>query len=398
MLTTEDHVRVFDTTLRDGEQTPGVSLDNEQKLEIAQALARLGVDIIETGFPATSEQDWKAVRGVAETVGCSPDTPSGRPPTICALARTTPADIERAWGAISVAHSPRIHTFVASSDVHLKHKLRMSRQMVLERVAAMVSHARGLCEDIEFSAEDASRSDPEFLLEVFETAVAAGATTLNIPDTVGYSTPDEYAELVRTVVRGVAKKAGAVVSVHCHDDLGLATANTLAGVRAGARQVEVTLNGLGERAGNAPLEEVVMALETRRDTFGFGTGIDTSQIAFTSMLVARCSGVGVPPNKAVVGANAFAHESGIHQDGVLKHRETYEIMNPAAVGAGSSRLVLGKHSGRHAVRARLAQLGHQVDGEALDQIFRRFKQLTETTKQVTDQDLESLLNARKATA
>jgi 2-isopropylmalate synthase len=382
----EDFVRIFDTTLRDGEQSPGATLDSHDKLEIAHQLARLGVDIIEAGFPAASPGDLAAVREIAEEVG----TPDG--PTIAGLARTTVKDIDAAWEAVRRAAKARIHTFLATSDIHLQHKLRMTREEVLQRTTEMVAHARGYCPDVEFSPEDASRSDPAFLHEVLARAVAAGATTLNIPDTVGYATPEEFAALIRGIVAHVPGIEKCIISVHCHDDLGLAVANTLAGLRAGARQAEVTLNGIGERAGNASLEEVVMALHTRRALFGLRTRVDTAQLIRSSHLVAVRTGISVPPNKAVVGANAFAHEAGIHQDGVLKHQMTYEIMRPETVGLAQSKLVLGKHSGRHAFRKRLEELGYTgLDEDTLNQAFERFKRLADSKKMVTEADLEALV-------
>ncbi|TMQ13354.1 MAG: 2-isopropylmalate synthase [Deltaproteobacteria bacterium] len=356
-------------------------------------LARLGVDVIEAGFPAASADDLAAVRAIAAEVGRdgAPGSSHG-PPIICALARAARRDIAQAWDGVRAAARPRIHTFLATSDLHLQHKLRMTRGEVLARVAEMVGYARSLCDDVEFSAEDAARSDPEFLCAVLGAALRAGATTLNIPDTVGYTTPDEFGALIAHVRARVPGIDGAVLSVHCHDDLGLATANTLAGLAAGARQAEVTINGIGERAGNSSLEEVVMAIHTRAGKLGLATGIDTTQLISASRLVSMVTGIAVPPNKAVVGGNAFAHESGIHQDGMLKHESTYEIMRPETVGADRTRLVLGKHSGRAALAARLAEIGAPVSGEALDRVFARFKALTDRKKQVTDADLEVLVS------
>lgn len=387
-----DYVRIFDTTLRDGEQSPGATMTSAEKLEVATALAKLGVDVIETGFPAASPDDLRAVRTIAERVGASPvgGRASAEPPIICALARATKVDIDKAWEGVRPAARPRIHTFLATSDIHLKHKLRMSRPEVLDRVRAMVAYARDLCPDVEFSAEDAGRSDPVFLYEVLEAAIAAGASTLNIPDTVGYTIPSEYGALIAAVRANVPGADRVILSVHCHDDLGLATANTLEGIRAGARQAEVTINGIGERAGNTSLEEVVMAIATRRPIFQLRTGIDATQLTSASRLVSTSTGIVVQPNKAVVGANAFAHESGIHQDGMLKHQETYEIMRPEAVGATQTRLVLGKHSGRHALRKRLEELGHALDEAALDAAFASFKVLADKKKDVTDPDLEAI--------
>jgi 2-isopropylmalate synthase len=379
-------VRIFDTTLRDGEQAPGCTMTLVEKLDVARQLARLRVDIIEAGFPASSPGETESVRAIAEQVG----TADG--PVICGLARATTADIETCAHAIAPAVRKRIHTFLATSDVHLEHKLRMTRRAVLERVAAAVAAARTFVDDVEFSPEDAGRSDPDFLCDVLRVAIDAGATTLNIPDTVGYVTPAEYGALIERICALAAQTPGVVVSTHCHDDLGLAVANSLAGVRAGARQVECTVNGIGERAGNASLEEVVMALHTRAAYFGVHTGIDTQELARTSRLVSACTGVYMPPNKAVVGANAFAHEAGIHQDGVLKHRATYEIMTPESVGIDGSALVLGKHSGRRAVRKRLADLGHELDDEQFHAVFTRFKELADRKKVIDERDLAALVS------
>ncbi|WP_428263932.1 2-isopropylmalate synthase [Haliangium sp.] len=386
------YVRIFDTTLRDGEQSPGATLTSAEKLQVAEALARLGVDVIEAGFPAASPDDLRAVQGIAGGVGQSAATPSGQPPIITGLARATRGDVETAWKGVEAAARPRIHTFLATSDIHLEHKLRMSRQQVIDRVGEMVALARSLCEDVEFSPEDAGRSEPAFLYQVLATAIEAGATTLNIPDTVGYTTPEEYGALIAGIRQNTPGIADCVVSVHCHDDLGLATANSLAGVQNGARQIEVAMNGIGERAGNTPLEEVVMALHTRRAFYGLRTGIDTTQLTRASRLVSSATGMVVQPNKAVVGANAFAHESGIHQDGMLKNQDTYEIMRPESVGASQTRLVLGKHSGRHAVKARLVGLGYSLDDDALDTLFARFKKLADRKKCITDADLQALVS------
>ncbi len=377
-----NRVYIFDTTLRDGEQSPGVSLNANEKLEIARQLARLGVDIVEAGFPITSQGDFEAVKTIAREV---------RGITVAGLARTNFADIDRAWEALKHADQPRIHTFIATSDIHLKHKLRMTRDQVLEAAVAGVKRAKGYTADVEFSAEDASRSDLDFLCRVLEAAIAAGATTVNIPDTVGYATPDEFAEFIRSIMNRVKGIEKAVVSVHCHDDLGLAVANSLAAVLAGARQVEGAINGIGERAGNASLEEVIMALYTRRDRYGLETGINTEEIYRTSKLVSKLTGMEIQPNKAIVGKNAFAHESGIHQDGVLKERTTYEIMNPSMVGIAHSSLVLGKHSGRHAFRSRLVELGFSLSEEELNKAFARFKDLADRKKEITDHDIEAIV-------
>ncbi|WP_437664082.1 2-isopropylmalate synthase [Sorangium sp. So ce1182] len=393
-----DYVRIFDTTLRDGEQSPGATMTSSEKLEIALALAKLGVDVIETGFPAASPDDLLAVQTIAERVGAAslPGRPAATPPIICALARATKVDIDKAWEGVSRAAHPRIHTFLATSDIHLKHKLRMSRAEVLDRVRAMVAYARDLCADVEFSPEDAGRSEPEFLYQVLEAAIAAGATTLNIPDTVGYTMPSEFGALIAGIRKNVPGIDRVIISVHCHNDLGLATANALEGIRAGARQAEVTINGIGERAGNTALEEVVMALATRRAVFGLRTGIDTTQIATVSRLVSAATGFNVQPNKAIVGANAFAHESGIHQDGMLKHQETYEIMRPEMVGVTQTRLVLGKHSGRHALRNRLEELGYHLDEAQLAAAFASFKALADKRKHVTDPDIEAIVSTTRA--
>jgi 2-isopropylmalate synthase len=385
-------VRIFDTTLRDGEQCPGATLTSEEKLEVARALSRLGVDVIEAGFPSASPDDFQAVHDIAETIGVEPISgrPSTEPPIICGLARATEKDIQTAFDAIKVAKFPRIHIFLATSPLHREHKLRMTREQVVERARTMVTFAKKLCDDIEFSPEDAGRTEPDFLHEVLTAVIECGATTLNIPDTVGYTVPAEFGAIIDGIMKNVKGVENVVVSVHCHDDLGLATANALAGIHAGARQAEVTINGIGERAGNTSLEEVVMALQTRQPLFGLKTGIDATQLVRTSRLVSVRTGMVVPPNKAIVGANAFAHESGIHQDGMLKHAGTYEIMRPETVGASKTLLVMGKHSGRHAFSVRLKELGHALDGEALEAAFQRFKILADKKKRITDADLEAL--------
>jgi 2-isopropylmalate synthase len=395
-----DYVRIFDTTLRDGEQSPGATMTSAEKLEIARAIARLGVDIIEAGFPCASPDDWQAVHAIAETVGSqmTPGRASETPPVICGLSRAAKRDIELAWTAVAPARHPRIHTFIATSPIHREHKLRMGRGEVLERITEMVGFARSLCADIEFSCEDAGRTEPEFLVEAMLAAIDAGATTINIPDTVGYTTPHEFGALIAMLHGHLPRHRDIVLSVHCHNDLGLATANTLAGLAAGARQAEVTINGIGERAGNTALEEVVMALHVRRAMFGLQTGIDTTQIARTSRLVTSVTGLPVQPNKAIVGANAFAHEAGIHQDGMLKNAETYEIMRPETVGLTQSRLVLGKHSGRHAFQVRLQELGHPLEGEALERAFRLFKETADKKKYLTDLDLEAIVTAENVAA
>jgi 2-isopropylmalate synthase len=387
-----NYVKIFDTTLRDGEQSPGATMTSAEKLEVARSLARLGVDIIEAGFPAASPDDLEAVRRVAVEVGNPPrGEPDAKVPVIAGLARATRGDIDKAWEAVKAAQKPRIHTFLATSEIHMKHKLNMDREQVLERVAEMVTYASSRCADVEFSPEDAGRSDPEFLYTVLEAAIKAGATTLNIPDTVGYTTPDEFGGLIAGIIKNVKGVEKVTVSVHTHDDLGLATANALAGIQAGARQAEVTINGIGERAGNTSLEEVVMALKTRHPVFGLEVGVDATQISRISKLVSNYTGIVVQPNKAIVGANAFAHEAGIHQDGMLKHNTTYEIMRPEDVGVSQSRLVLGKHSGRHAFRAHLLAMGHDMDESELDKAFARFKELADRKKVITDPDLEALI-------
>jgi 2-isopropylmalate synthase len=385
----DNYVRIFDTTLRDGEQSPGATMTSGEKLEVARALAKLGVDVMEAGFPAASPDDLEAVRRIAMEVGNPTD--GSRPPIICGLARAAKNDVDKAWEAIQYAARPRIHTFLATSEIHMQYKLKMDREQVLERVIQMVSYARSLCDDVEFSPEDAGRSDPQFLYLVLGEAIKAGATTLNIPDTVGYTTPEEFGALISGIVENTPGVENCIVSVHCHDDLGLATANTLAGIRAGARQAEVTINGIGERAGNTSLEEVVMALQTRRPAFGLVTGIDTTQIMRVSKLVSNYTGIVVQPNKAIVGANAFAHEAGIHQDGMLKNNQTYEIMRPEMVGVTQTRLVLGKHSGRHALKTRLTELGYPLSEVNLDKAFERFKSLADKKKTISDADLEALV-------
>jgi 2-isopropylmalate synthase len=389
---TNNYVKIFDTTLRDGEQSPGATMTSAEKLEVARSLARLGVDIIEAGFPAASPDDLEAVRRIAIEVGNPPrGEPNAKVPVITGLARATKNDIDKAWLAVQEAQRPRIHLFLATSEIHMKHKLNMDREQVVERVAEMVAYAASKCADVEFSPEDAGRSDPAFLYVVLEEAIKAGATTLNIPDTVGYTTPDEFGGMIAGIMKNVPGIEKVTVSVHTHDDLGLATANALAGIQAGARQAEVTINGIGERAGNTSLEEVVMALKTRHPVYGLETGIDATQISRISKLVSNYTGMVVQPNKAIVGANAFAHEAGIHQDGMLKHNQTYEIMRPEDVGVNQSRLVLGKHSGRHAFRARLAEMGHGLDEAELDKAFARFKDLADRKKIITDIDLEALI-------
>ena len=390
-------VLIFDTTLRDGEQSPGASLNLEEKLAIAQQLARLGVDVIEAGFPFASPGDFSAVQRIAQQVG------GEQGPIICGLARASKADIKACADAVAPAPCRRIHTFIATSDIHLEHKLRKTRSDVLAIVPEMVSYARSLVEDVEFSCEDAGRSDPEFLYEVIEAAVAAGATTINIPDTVGYTTPTEFGALIKGINDHVPNIGEAVISVHGHNDLGLAVANFLEAVKNGARQLECTINGIGERAGNASLEELVMAMHVRRRYYNpyFGrdvdsptplTGVRTEEITKTSRLVSNLTGMVVQPNKAIVGANAFAHESGIHQDGVLKNPLTYEIIDARTVGLSDNRISLGKLSGRSAVRARLEELGYDLTREDLDEAFARFKDLADRKREITDRDLEAIVS------
>src|SRR5436190_2268405 len=379
----ENRVRVFDTTLRDGEQSPGISLNKAEKLEIAHQLARLGVDVIEAGFPITSPGDFESVQAIAREV---------EGPIICGLARTSSQDIDAAWNAVKDAERPRIHTFIATSDIAIERKLQTPRDDVKGQARAAVAHAKQYTNDVEFSPEDGSRSDIEFMAEVIQIALDEGATTINVPDTVGYTMPYEYAAMFEELYRLVPDLRNVVVSVHCHDDLGLAVANSLAGLGAGCRQFECAINGIGERAGNASLEEIVMLLHTRESSLGLWTGIDTREIARTSRLVSRLTGYQVQPNKAIVGRNAFAHEAGIHQDGVLKDRTTYEIMDATTIGLESNSIVLGKHSGRHALRDALEQLGFQVDGAALNAAFKRFKDLADKKKKVTAVDLEAIVS------
>jgi 2-isopropylmalate synthase len=378
--TKTDRVIIFDTTLRDGEQSPGISLDVGEKLEIAEQLARLGVDYIEAGFPIASQGDFEAVHAIAQTI---------EGPTICGLSRTAHKDIDRCWEAIEPAASPRIHTFIATSPTHMQFKLKMSPEQVLAEAASAVARAREYTDDVEFSPEDASRSDFDFMCDVLQAAIDNGAGTLNIPDTVGFATPVEWAERIRAIRERVS--GDYVISTHCHNDLGLAVANSLAAVQAGARQVECTINGIGERAGNAAMEEIVMAINTRPDTYvGLRVDIRTQELAKSSRIVSRLTGYPVQYNKAVVGRNAFAHEAGIHQHGMLNERTTYEIMDPAAVGQGESKLVLGKHSGRAAFRDALQKLGHDIHGDALNAAFTRFKELADRKVQLNDADLEAL--------
>jgi 2-isopropylmalate synthase len=391
----QNRVYIFDTTLRDGEQSPGASLNSAEKFEIAQRLAEMGVDIIEAGFPAASPDDLAAVRRIAEEVGNpigSGTNPDAHIPTICGLARCVASDIDKCWEAVQYAAKPRIHTFISTSDIHLKYQMNMTREQIIERTREMVRRARSYCRDVEFSTMDAGRSDWDYVSQVIAVAIEEGATTINVPDTVGYMTPAEYGAMIAYLIKNTPGGDKVIWSVHCHDDLGMATANTLAGLHAGARQAEVTINGIGERAGNTSLEEVVMAINTRQNYYnGLHTNIDTRQLTRISRLVANYTGIAVQPNKAIVGANAFAHEAGIHQDGQLKNASTYEIMRPESVGLTESRLVLGKHSGRHAFKVRLRDLGFELTGEDLDKAFARFKDVADRKKHITDADLEALL-------
>ena len=381
-----DKLYFFDTTLRDGEQTPGVNLHLSEKVEIARKLEKLGVDIIEAGFPASSSGDYEAVKAVSQAVTC----------TVAALCRTVDNDIRKAWEALKNAKKPRLHIFIATSPIHMKYKLRLEPAEVLEHIKASVTLAKSLCADIEFSAEDASRTKPEFLYAALQTAVDAGATTINIPDTVGYVFPDEFSALIKGVFENVHGIEDVVVSVHCHNDLGMATANTLAAISAGARQVECTINGLGERAGNAALEEAVMALQTRAEHGQYDHSIDTTRIYHTSQVVSRLTSVALPVCKAVVGVNAFTHESGIHQHGMMTNALTYEIMTPQSIGKHDNNIVLGKHSGRHAFLERLHELGYTLSEEDIDWAFKRFKELADKKKSITDRDLEAICSEKIA--
>ena len=384
-----DQLIIFDTTLRDGEQSPGASMTRDEKLRIARQLERMRVDVIEAGFAAASNGDFDAVKAIAETIKDS---------TVCSLARANENDIRRAGEAITPAASGRIHTFIATSPIHMEKKLRMSPDQVVAQAVKAIGWAREYTDDIEFSAEDAGRSELDFLCRIFEAVIKAGAKTINVPDTVGYNVPGQFADTIGKLIARVPGADKVVWSVHCHNDLGLAVANSLAAVQAGARQIECTVNGLGERAGNASLEEVVMAVRTRRDIFPCDTRIDTTQIVPASKLVSGITGFPVQPNKAIVGANAFAHESGIHQDGVLKHRETYEIMRAEDVGWGANKLVMGKHSGRNAFRSRLLELGVVIESEAhLNQAFARFKELADKKHEVFDEDLQALISDEAVT-
>jgi len=381
-------ITVFDTTLRDGEQSPGCSMNVHEKLRMAHQLDRLGVDVIEAGFPIASDGDFEAVQAVAAAV---------RRPTIAALARACTPDIERAWAALKGAVRPRIHVFLATSDIHLKYKLRITREQCLQQARESVALAKSFCDDVEFSTEDATRTDPDFLCEVVQAVVDAGATTVNIPDTVGYTIPSEYAQTIRMLRERVKGIENVTISVHCHDDLGMAVANSLAAIEAGARQVECTINGIGERAGNASLEELVMAMRVRADRYAFHTDVVSEQLYPASHTLTEITEVPVQPNKAIIGRNAFAHEAGIHQDGVLKNPLTYEIMTPHSVGVPDSRLVLGKHSGRHALSLRCEQLGFRFERRELDEIYRRFVVLADRIKHVEDHHLVELIQETTTT-
>lgn len=376
-------IKIFDTTLRDGEQSPGCSMNLKEKIQMAKQLERMKVDIIEAGFAISSPGDFAAVKTVAETVKES---------IVASLARTTKKDIDRAWEAVSVAAQPRIHTFLATSPIHMKYKLNMEPEQVVEQATAMVKHAKKYCSDIEFSAEDATRSEPEFLARIFDQVIKAGATTINIPDTVGYTSPDEFYDFLMKIQELCPALGKVIISVHCHNDLGLGVANSLAAIKAGATQVETTINGIGERAGNAAMEELVMALETRKDIFKAETNVVTKEIMRASKLLTTITGVKVQPNKAIVGENAFAHESGIHQHGLLKNKETYEIMTPESVGLTKTNLVLGKHSGKHALRDKAKELGIDLTEEALERAFEKFKIVADKKKQIYDGDIEALLS------
>ena len=378
-----EKVFIFDTTLRDGEQSPGASMNTAEKVRLATQLEKLGVDVIEAGFPAASEGDFEAVSEVAKKISNS---------EVAALCRATVSDIDRAWKAVRHAAHPRIHTFLATSDIHIKYKLNMSRDEVVEAAVAAVKFARTFTDNIEFSAEDGSRTDRDFLCRVFEAVIDAGAKTVNLPDTVGYAIPEEFGELVKYVMANTPNMKKAILSVHCHNDLGLATANTLAAIKAGARQAEVTINGIGERAGNTALEEVVMALNTRPTFAAVTTGIQTTRIYQISRMVSMVTGMMVQPNKAIVGANAFAHEAGIHQDGVLKNPMTYEIMKPETIGLHTNKMVMGKHSGKHALLSHIKSMGYDLSDEELKTVFKKFKDLADKKKTIVDEDLEALVN------
>jgi 2-isopropylmalate synthase len=378
-----NHITIFDTTLRDGEQSPGYSMNRSEKLRLALQLELLGADVIEAGFPIASDGDFETVREIGKAVKDS---------RVAALCRTRMQDLERAVAALEHAAKPRVHTFIATSDIHIKHKLQMTREQVLESAVRAVEYAKSHCDDVEFSAEDASRSDPQFLIEIFTAVIEAGATTINVPDTVGYALPWEYGELIRTLNEKIPNIDQAVISVHCHNDLGLAVANSLMAVRNGARQVECTINGIGERAGNASLEEVVMAMKTRQSDMNYSTSVNSTEIYPASQMLTEITGKGVQPNKAIVGENAFAHEAGIHQHGVLKNPLTYEIMTPESVGIECNRLVIGKHSGRHALCQKLEELGYFLNKEDLNRVYTKVTRLADEQKTVDEHDLISIMS------
>lgn len=379
-------IKIFDTTLRDGEQSPGCSMNLKEKIEMAQQLERLNVDIIEAGFAAASPGDLFSIQEISKSIkNC----------TVASLARTHKTDIDKAWESVKDAVNPRIHTFIATSPIHMEYKLKMTPAEVVERAVDMVKYAKKYCSNIEFSAEDATRSEPEFLGKIFEKVIEVGATTINIPDTVGYTTPDEYYEFLMKIRKYAPSLDKVDISVHCHNDLGLAVANSLAAIRAGATQIECTINGIGERAGNAALEEIVMSVNTRKDRYNYQIDINTTEIMRTSKLLTRITGVNVQPNKAIVGANAFAHESGIHQHGVLNNKQTYEIMTPESVGLEQNVMVLGKHSGRHAFKARLDELGYNLTKEELDKAFIRFKEVADKKKEVFNRDIDAIVSGQK---
>lgn len=375
-------IKIFDTTLRDGEQTPGVSLDVHEKLQIAKQLAKLGTDVIEAGFAIASKGDFEAIKTIAQKV---------KGVTVCSLSRAVEKDIDMAWEAVQYSESPRIHTFIATSDIHMKYKLKMTEGQVLDKAVAMVKYAKKYCSDVEFSAEDAGRTRVEFLYKIIEASIKAGATVVNIPDTVGYTMPNEFGALIKGVKENVAGIEKTSISVHCHDDLGLAVANSLSAIENGATQIECTINGIGERAGNASLEEIIMALATRKNYFNVEHNIDTTQIYKSSKLVSTLTGINVQPNKAIVGANAFSHESGIHQHGILSEKSTYEIMTPESVGLATNKIVLGKLSGRHAFEEKIKELGYSLDDEKINIAFEKFKNLADKKKVVSDKDIEAFI-------
>jgi len=385
----QEMIKIFDTTLRDGEQSPGCSMNIEEKIRMAHQLAKLNVDIIEAGFPIASQGDFEAVHQIAKEV---------QGPTIAGLSRANKMDIDRCWEAVKGASKSRIHTFIATSDIHMKYKLKKSREEVLQNAVEAVRHAKAYTEDVEFSAEDATRSDQDFLVEIFSKVIDAGATTINVPDTVGYTIPSDFGKLIAYLKTNVSNINQAVISVHCHNDLGLAVANSLTAIENGARQVECTINGIGERAGNASMEEIVMTLNVRKDKMNFKTAVHTEQIYPSSKMLSYITGINVQPNKAIVGENAFAHEAGIHQDGILKYQQTYEIMTPESVGIPKNKLVMGKHSGRHAFRERLKELGLSLEEEPLNQAFKAFKDLADKKKNVYDEDIMALVEGQMGTA